>query len=548
MDPTPEETRLGVGGRARAGHRPGGTALDVVVGRAVAAAVVGGLLASFLALALLHRGGAVRQLVAEVGTAVQTAATTLTGDRELDGRGLDGRGLDAAPLLKALLQLRAIERVTWLSDEPGPPLCLTRAGAATAPWQRPGEVPLGQWLGPERFRLARRVAHAGGSDSVLVIEGSLEQAVRREAENVAQAARVFSLVVLLTLCLAPWLGRCVAAPWVRAIGAHHERVRGVGAFSLDTALDVEQLAMVGRVVPATDAIKASETSSAAVRVLVVDDNDTNRQFVRYLLTKRGYAVEVAVDGQSALDAFTLGEYDVVLMDCQMPGMDGFEATRRMRVLERVRARRTPILAMSAGTFRSEVQACRDAGMDDHIGKPFQPKELLAWLEVWVASALHDARGAVGEAPRPRVTEREAGLVPRMDGARPPPSPEGAVDENVLGPLLVADGGRSLAEELVAFFSTSGPETMSSLERRLEAGELDEVARIAHRFVSTSGSVGAVRLARILREVERACSRQRKDEASVLLARASGELAVAKKVLKRRFASPSDVGDVLPGSE
>jgi HPt (histidine-containing phosphotransfer) domain-containing protein len=211
----------------------------------------------------------------------------------------------------------------------------------------------------------------------------------------------------------------------------------------------------------------------------------------------------------------------------------------MRALERTRARRTPILAMSAAAFGNDVQACRDAGMDDHIAKPFQPKELLAWLEEWVASALHGERGVVGEPPRRRFTAREAELQSKAESARRGPLPhrppsEGAVDDLVLGPLLDDEGGRSLAEELVTLFATAGPETVSSLERGLEAGELEEVARIAHRFVSTSGSVGAVRLARLLRAMEGACTRQRKDEASALFAQVSGELDVANAVLQRRF--------------
>jgi CheY-like chemotaxis protein/HPt (histidine-containing phosphotransfer) domain-containing protein len=536
MDPTQDETRLGAVGAAREVRGPAATTLDVAVSRVVAAAVTAGLLVSFLALALLHRGSVVRQLISEADTAAQIVASTLTGERAHGGR-----EVDAAPLLEALLQVHAIERVTWLPAESEPPLCLTRAGATLAPWQRPGEVQLGQWLGPERFRLARGVARSGRSDSILVVEGSLEQAVRREAENVAHAARVFALVVLLTLCLSPWLGRRVAARWADRLGrpkASSDPLPGSVASTSPNAAP-----------PAPEpASRSARATSTAVRALVVDDNEQNRQLVQYLLTKRGYSVDVACDGQSALDAFTLGAYDVVLMDCQMPGMDGFEATRQIRQLERARTRRVPILAMSAGAFGSDVQACRDAGMDDHIAKPFHPKELLARLEFWVASALHDIRGAVAEPPRRRVTAREAGFVPVTSGARPMPPHEGAVDERVLGPLLDDEGGRSLAEELIALFSTSGPETLLSLERRLAAGELDEVARIAHRFVSTSGSVGAVRLARVMREVEGACNRQRPDEASALLGHASGELDVASSVLHRRFRRPSDVDGGRDGTE
>lgn len=545
MDPIKEETRLGAGGWAIAGLDRSATALDVVVGRAVAISVIGGLLVCFLALAFLHRGAVVRQLVAEVGTAVQTAASTLSDEGEPAQR-----AHDAAPLLQALLRLHAVDRVTWLMAGTEPSLCLTRAGAAAAPWRRPDEVPLGQWLGPERFRLARAITHSGRSDSVIVVEGSLEPAVQREAENVAHAARVFALVVLLTLCIAPWLGRRVAERWTRALRVHHERICHAAPASCDPELileAVERRVMAERTAhdrppsdpPLAPARRTPQRAATAVRALVVDDNEKNLQLVQYLLTLRGYAVDVASDGESALEAFSRGEYDVILMDCQMPGIDGLEATRRMRVLERSSARHTPILAMSASAFGSDVQACRDAGMDDHIAKPFLPKELLARLEVWIASAHPEARSAAIE-PHRHVMDHTTGPVLEAVGQARMPPLEGAVDGQVLGPLLEDESGRTLAAELVNLFSTIGPETMSSLEQRLASGELDEVARIAHRFVSTSGSVGAVRLARVMREVESACNRQRPDEASALLAHATGELDVASTELKRRFARASDL--------
>lgn len=285
--------------------------------------------------------------------------------------------------------------------------------------------------------------------------------------------------------------------------------------------------------PTPSSGELSAISAAAiqgVRVLLVDDNETNRQLVQYLLGKRGYSVDIAVDGQRAVDAFSVGTYDVVLMDCQMPVMDGFEATRRIRALEVGRSRRTPVLAMSAGAFGDDVQACRHAGMDDHIAKPFQPKDMLAWLEGWVTKSLQDPHGNVAGAPRRRTTARDAGLVPP-----PLPSASGALDDGVLGPLLDDEGGRALAEELVATFMSSGPETVAGLERHLEAGDLRDVARIAHRFVSTSGSVGAMRLARLLREVESACERGERDAAHQLLSRAGGELAVVSRALEARLS-------------
>ncbi len=274
---------------------------------------------------------------------------------------------------------------------------------------------------------------------------------------------------------------------------------------------------------------ATRTNESPVKVLLVDDNETNRQLVQFLLMKRGYVVDVAADGAEAVDAFAVGEFDVVLMDCQMPVMDGFEATRRMRALEHARARRTPILAMSAGTFGEDIQACRAAGMDDHIGKPFQPNVMLAWLERWVAATLDSASGEVRATPRGRISARAAGLIPTEPSA-PLPSLDGAIDRSVLGPLLDDDSGRALAQDLKQAFEQGTAQVLEEIGRALAGGDFERVGRAAHRFVSTSGTVGAVRLARLLREVESASRQRQTDVLSGLVARLTPEAAVAQRAL------------------
>jgi len=288
-----------------------------------------------------------------------------------------------------------------------------------------------------------------------------------------------------------------------------------------------------------------------IRVLLVDDNEQNRQLVQFVLTKRGYTVEVACDGRAAVDAFALGEFDIVLMDCQMPGMDGFEATRQIRRLERGRERRVPVLALSAGGLGDGGETIHGAGMDDFLAKPFQPRDLLAWVEGWVTQALRHPRGAVTRAPRRRVTAREVGLAQPEGGgpqsvkiAASGPQPRqsagsdatvGALDRTVLGPLLEDAPGRTLANELVEAFLESGPKTVEQLVRLLSAEDFAEAARIAHRFVSTSGSVGAMRLARTMREAEVACERFHHASAKDLVARASQEFEGARRALAVQLA-------------
>ncbi|SFV09365.1 Signal transduction histidine kinase [Methylobacterium sp. 174MFSha1.1] len=125
------------------------------------------------------------------------------------------------------------------------------------------------------------------------------------------------------------------------------------------------------------------------RVLLVEDSPINQDIARAILERRGHAVSVAGDGAEAVSALQAGGYDVVLMDVQMPGMDGLTATRHIRALG-APASRLPIVALTANVLPQQVAQFRAAGMDDHVGKPFRPDELLATVERWSAPRTADA--------------------------------------------------------------------------------------------------------------------------------------------------------------
>jgi CheY-like chemotaxis protein len=117
-----------------------------------------------------------------------------------------------------------------------------------------------------------------------------------------------------------------------------------------------------------------------LRVLVAEDNPVNQLVAVRMLQRMGHVVDVAADGQQAIDAFHAGAYDLVLMDCQMPGIDGFEATRRIRKLENTG--RTPVIAITAHAMEGAREQCLQAGMDDYLAKPLTLEKLSALLQVW----------------------------------------------------------------------------------------------------------------------------------------------------------------------
>lgn len=133
------------------------------------------------------------------------------------------------------------------------------------------------------------------------------------------------------------------------------------------------------------------------RLLLVDDNDLNAMLAARVLESLGFEVVVAPDGALAVVAFERTRFDLVLMDCQMPVMDGYEATRQIRNLERCRASpRTPIIAMTAFTLSGDREACLQAGMDDYLGKPYRTSELRSKVDRWIAEQTGGPEHGPGE--------------------------------------------------------------------------------------------------------------------------------------------------------
>jgi CheY-like chemotaxis protein len=131
---------------------------------------------------------------------------------------------------------------------------------------------------------------------------------------------------------------------------------------------------------------ASATEAQGLRILVAEDNEVNQIVVREVLTRLGHSCDIVPDGKEALEALRRGAYDLMLMDCQMPVMDGFEATREIRRRESggdmagTGRTRLPIIALTANAMKGDRESCLGAGMDGYVTKPIDPKELVRALD------------------------------------------------------------------------------------------------------------------------------------------------------------------------
>ena len=225
------------------------------------------------------------------------------------------------------------------------------------------------------------------------------------------------------------------------------------------------------------------------RILLVEDNAVNQQVARSLLKALGCPVEVANNGQEALQAIELAAYDMVLMDCQMPEMDGLTATRLIRERERDNpgaARHVPIIALTANAFDSDREACLAAGMDDYLSKPYNLGQLRAILNRWL--------------PRREPTQD------CQDDAFPPlPEPTGdqtpTLDPTALAAIeTLPDGAVSLTKMLRRYLDST-PTLMAQLRQGLERNDHAAIRLAAHTLKGSSATVGAQRLAALSQEIE-----------------------------------------------
>jgi CheY-like chemotaxis protein/nitrogen-specific signal transduction histidine kinase/HPt (histidine-containing phosphotransfer) domain-containing protein len=228
-------------------------------------------------------------------------------------------------------------------------------------------------------------------------------------------------------------------------------------------------------------------------VLLVEDNATNRRVAELFLERAGCEVVLAADGREALEALAKRRVDLVLMDVQMPVMDGLEATQRIRG-EIPGGARLPVVGLTASALKEQVEACRAAGMDDVIAKPLERERLEAMLERYAP--------AIGTRTGRHVIHPPA---ERAAAAREAPGEGGEI--SVARFREVTGGDAVLARGLVETFEHSAGESCGAIEPAIDAGDFAGAQRAAHTLAGASANMGAVRLEAVAAAMEHAAARQ-----------------------------------------
>ena len=316
----------------------------------------------------------------------------------------------------------------------------------------------------------RRAARAGAPYDLAILDAQMPDQDGFELATAVRADRALTETRLLILTSAGQRGdgeRCrqlgIQAYLTKPI-ARADLVEAVGTVLAGTASAPGAADLVTR--------HSIAESRHALRILLAEDNAVNQQVATAMLLKRGHHVDVASNGREAVDAVAREPYDVILMDIQMPEMDGFEATEQIRGLPQGRS--LPIIALTAHALSGERERCLARGMSGYLAKPFKAHDLFAAVEGRGAQPADTAatRAPAVDLAAFRRTMEEAGAADAVDG-------------------------------ILETFVATLPQRLEALVAAAGGTETEPLHRAAHAFKSAAGTIGAGHLAALLEEMERA---------------------------------------------
>ena len=311
-----------------------------------------------------------------------------------------------------------------------------------------------------------------------------------DGNEVAHRLKAIHLAHVPRLIMATAFGRDEVIKGAQAAGIEDVLVKPVTASVLFESI----AGLLGPV--STESPDATDTHSeraaferlstiAGARILLVEDNELNQEVAMELLREAGLTVDLAPDGQVALDMLALNEYDLVLMDMQMPVMDGVTATIEIRKQSALSD--LPVVAMTANAMQADRDKCLAAGMNDHIAKPIEPEDLWKSLLQWIAPR-QPGMAPVQVGPH---AEQAGGLPPAIDGV------------DMAAGLRRVLGKKPVYLAMLRRFVAGQKETLSGIRSALDQGNAPLAERLAHTLKGTSGTIGAATVQQLAAALEAA---------------------------------------------
>ena len=288
--------------------------------------------------------------------------------------------------------------------------------------------------------------------------------------------------------------------------------------AIATALDVEP----------SRAIRPRAISPVAhpLRVLVAEDTPANRKVVEAILSRRGHKPVTAVNGRDAVQKLMAGDFDLILMDVQMPGMDGLQATRTIRQLDDPKKASIPIVAMTAHALKRDRQRCLESGMDGYTAKPIDAETLINLVETTERRV----------SSRPSDTSSDPGNS-SMSSSTPPSGDQPII--NISTALSRMGGNRALLEDMATFFIEDSVQLCDQLEDGITRTDAELAGRSAHSLKGLASNFDAETLIVLSQQAERAAQRNDFETASALLGALRTQVRMVSEALEHDVIGDDD---------
>jgi len=237
----------------------------------------------------------------------------------------------------------------------------------------------------------------------------------------------------------------------------------------------------------------SQLTKTHANILLVEDNLVNQVLAEEMLSQLAFTIDIAENGQEAILAIEKNRYDIVLMDCQMPIMDGFEATKKIRQQEKLenKTHHLPIIALTANAIQGDEEACLSAGMDDYLSKPFTKPQLINILNRWLTL--------------PTLAQNTAIATDLANATKKPQDDEDnyQLDQKMLENLraLEKDGHSGILSRVINIYLEKSPGLITDLDRAHTDHDLTLLRQSAHSLKSSSANLGATQLSALCQEIE-----------------------------------------------